>query len=704
MRVRLIGKREGHPPLRFAAVTATPLLRDVVRLDRSRLAIATALPGAIGFALPLLIGLAAGRPTDGIVASTGALIVGFANLGGGYRARAATLLATSAAITVASFLGGLVATDVVLTIAALGAWGFAGGLLVALGRSAGFVGMLSTWALLLTSDLGLHGAWTLDTTALIAAGALLQTLIAIAAWPLRGLAPERQAVADAYDALAAYALTPDPIGLEAGATALAGAAGTLAAGPPSSASRGALRALVEQGEWIRLDLTALAHAERRPAVDDGQDAGDGADIAAALAATATALGALATSLRHRPGRADGVTTAMAELSRRAAAVDPGPARASLDSLRARIAAAARRDGGAGPAAPPGTDGVIAVLRAELTPSSSALRHAARLAVALMVAVVVYRSLSLGRGYWVPLTVLFVLKPDYGTTFSRGIGRAAGTMLGVALAWALVSTLSPSDGTTVALLAFLTLAAYALYPANYALFSVLLTVVIALLAEFGGGSPIGALEDRLLDTALGGAIALAAFALWPTRETATLGHRLSLLVDRQRDWLDLVLAGFHNDDDYDRAALRGRRLETRRAQGEAEAAVDRARAEPARRRPDPHLGPPILVAMEQLAESTLVLASALHEGTRISDPALARFGRASSDCLKAVSRSLETATWMTPPLPRDESAALDRAAAGAAGDDPLSAVVAPEAKLILAALESLDRDERERLEADPRPRS
>ena len=215
-------------------MASIPLPRDVMRLERSRLAVGVALPGAIGFALPLVIGLAAGEVADGIVASTGALIVGFADLGGAYRVRAATLLATSAAVTVASLLGGLVAPDVALTVAAIGAWGFAGGLLVALGRRTAFVGMLSTWALLLTSDLALHGAGTLHTTLLIAAGALLQTIVAIAAWPLRPLAPERQAVGDAYDALAGYAAAPDPTGLSAGAGALSSAAESLATGPSPS--------------------------------------------------------------------------------------------------------------------------------------------------------------------------------------------------------------------------------------------------------------------------------------------------------------------------------------------------------------------------------------------------------------------------------------------------------------------------------------
>ena len=133
----------------------------------------------------------------------------------------------------------------------------------------------------------------------------------------------------------------------------------------------------------------------------------------------------------------------------------------------------------------------------------------------MVAVIAYRGLSLGSGYWVPLTVLFVLKPDYGTTIARGIGRAIDTMAGVTIAWAIVTLFSPSDAAIVVLLALLAGAAYALYQANYALFSVVLVVLVALLVEFSGGSAVGALINRIVDTAVGAAIALGAFTLWPT---------------------------------------------------------------------------------------------------------------------------------------------------------------------------------------------
>jgi hypothetical protein len=99
------------------------------------------------------VGLATGHLAEGVTASAGALIVGFANLGGGYRIRGETLLATTLAAGAGALLGGFAGPSVVATVVLIGVWGFAGGLLVSLGRRAAFVGLLSTWALLLAGDL-----------------------------------------------------------------------------------------------------------------------------------------------------------------------------------------------------------------------------------------------------------------------------------------------------------------------------------------------------------------------------------------------------------------------------------------------------------------------------------------------------------------------------------------------------------------------
>jgi uncharacterized membrane protein YccC len=67
----------------------------------------------------------------------------------------------------------------------------------------------------------------------------------------------------------------------------------------------------------------------------------------------------------------------------------------------------------------GTRSALRAVRASIHPRSPNLRHALRWGVALGIGVAFYHVVDLGQhGYWVPLTILFVLKPSPGDTYER----------------------------------------------------------------------------------------------------------------------------------------------------------------------------------------------------------------------------------------------------------------------------------------------
>ncbi len=75
----------------------------------------------------------------------------------------------------------------------------------------------------------------------------------------------------------------------------------------------------------------------------------------------------------------------------------------------------------------GAGGARRVLAANLTLRSPSMRHALRWGSALAIGVAIYRVLDLhDHGFWIPLTTLFVLKPDPDQTIERVLMRAAGT--------------------------------------------------------------------------------------------------------------------------------------------------------------------------------------------------------------------------------------------------------------------------------------
>lgn len=161
-----------------------------------------------------------------------------------------------------------------------------------------------------------------------------------------------------------------------------------------------------------------------------------------------------------------------------------------------------------------TPKALTALRSNLALRSLSFRHAIRFGAALAAAVAAYWLLGLEEhGFWVPLTVLFVLRPQRDETSHRLILRAAGTAIGLLIATALSEWL---HGDGVALAVALTVAtgfAYGLLTVQYALFTTAITVYAVLLADTLGEPALRAAGQRALGTAIGIAIAAVAFLIW-----------------------------------------------------------------------------------------------------------------------------------------------------------------------------------------------
>jgi uncharacterized membrane protein YccC len=100
---------------------------------------------------------------------------------------------------------------------------------------------------------------------------------------------------------------------------------------------------------------------------------------------------------------------------------------------------------------------------------------------------------------------------------RASGRALGTLGGAAVAWLIITISGGSNLACLALMLGLVGMAFLLYRANYALSTIALTTVIALVVQLGGGSPMGALVERSADVAVGTVIALGMFFIYPAAQ-------------------------------------------------------------------------------------------------------------------------------------------------------------------------------------------
>ena len=213
------------------------------------------------------------------------------------------MLTGTALLAVSTLIGTVIGGSDWLTIVLMAVWGFGAGLMVCLGMAPAFLGVTAALGLLLSAyfpggidDALVRAGWS-------AVGALAQTGLALAIWPLRPFRPERRATANAYralatfvDAMAAGASTDAEVPkllarLDAAKALLDDAEGRSLSNLPAVE---AFRTLVLEADRAYPEVIALVHAQPELPPQAG------AALRDALAATAEALRAIAGELTGGP--------------------------------------------------------------------------------------------------------------------------------------------------------------------------------------------------------------------------------------------------------------------------------------------------------------------------------------------------------------------------------------------------------------------
>jgi uncharacterized membrane protein YccC len=575
------------------------LLQATLRIDRPTVSTTTALRNAVGVTVPLALGLATGHGLTAMNLAIGALIVAYSDLPAPYWLRARQMLLTSFAGALSAFVGALVGSSGWLTVVVTMVWGLGAGLLVALGPVATQIGLASVILLAIYSARPLPLDQAVITGALVFAGGAFQTLLAVAAWPFRPFGPERDALAVVFRSLAAYIPAPSDANLAPPLTAETTAAQTMLSRVGRDSIGERLRSLLDEAERIRLVLIAFDDARQRihgehpesaisPIVDQVWTMTG--EILEGLAESLTS-GKVPTALSDQLQRLDAAVQAARQL-----AADPSQKGALIlmENLVTRLRAAVeivrqlqamgrqtRNTGAALLLSAFDLSEPIAVLRANLTWRSASFRHAVRLAVSLGIAVAVARGLGLPNGYWVPLTVALVLRPDFSTTIVRAILRFVGTLLGLVVAAVLVRLVFGEMVAEVLLVGVLVFAIRRFIAQNYGLGVLGITTLVVILLGLGGADPRTTIVDRGLDTLVGGVIALAIYSVWPTWERTQKPAILADLLDAYRQSFDAMMACYLNIRRCDADRLVALRNASRLARTNAEASIERLRGEPVR---------------------------------------------------------------------------------------------------------------------------
>lgn len=585
----------GRDTLRSWARALGSTARSGVRVERASLTPLIAVRGAVGVALVVGLALWLGSPALAVSSAFGAFASGIATFQRSWRPRPELALGAAAGLSASAFLGYLLAESPPAFFALLILWSFAAGMAWAVGPVSGVVAGFTVACMLIVvtlpgsvPDAGLHALT-------IALGGVVQAGL-IVLFPVRRWGARREALADALAGVADYArrLRHDPVA-PFDPLPLMEARSAAAVSPRQARRRPrqlhGYRALAER---FRPVLASLADPVVGGAAEEGPERDRVREL---LGAAATVLDATARAIRRAETlRVPAEALECLKVPADGPVLPPGPARRAalrLIALSEEAVDAAdqpvqvteqdrpphlRRPSGPGSAAV-----ALRAMRRELRADSAVLRHALRLAAVVAVGQLLGARLAPEHGYWVALTVVMVLRPDFSQTFERGSARLVGTVAGVLVAGAVLALLRPDPYLSAALAVVSVFALYLLMRTGYTVVSACTSAYVVFLLGVVGQEWGRIVPERIELTLVGGALALLSYPVFPAWETPRLRDRLA-------DWLaancHYAAAVVHTWDRPAKARPRQVRealLDARASRSEWEQATARAGAEPVRHR-------------------------------------------------------------------------------------------------------------------------
>ncbi|ALJ00036.1 FUSC family membrane protein [Rufibacter tibetensis] len=184
----------------------------------------------------------------------------------------------------------------------------------------------------------------------------------------------------------------------------------------------------------------------------------------------------------------------------------------------------------------------------LTFESSVFRFSFRVALVSLFAYSLTKIFPYGQhSYWVLLTVIFLLKPAFSLTKQRNIQRVIGTVVGGAIGLLILYLVQDERLQFVFLLLFMT-GFYSVQRINYVLSVILMTPFMLILFNFLGGGSLAIVQERVVDTVVGCAIAFAStYFVFPNWESKQVGKFMQAALKANLRYLQVLTDLFAGKD-------------------------------------------------------------------------------------------------------------------------------------------------------------
>lgn len=598
---------------------------------RQRLAFLTRTNGTIdwgrgirtfcGMAVPYLGGMALGNPQLGLGVGLASQLMLLADMGGLYSVRLKTILGAWVGAAIAMAVGTMVPDGWGLGLAITGFVLFASGYLAVYGEQGAMVGIVTTFAFLL-------GAQNVSTDSFeftsLAIGGMWSLILAIFIWPFRPNQPLRQMVANNYSilgnylqAMAAANFSPDDPQaqqlvvklrqnlLKSRQTLVASQRGLWG----QSKLRELLLVLIEHTERLNkclMLLNEIVNFHNLPQLQTVEILME--DAFNALGEVCLDLGQMVLGKRRIPNtnRLQLLVQALQQqkkLQRQALTEDFNDYNSlttvtqlvnHLENLIKQLEQTIQTaellqnpqlfsDNNSNDQGKLNKVSIIPwwdPLGSNFHLNSPLLRHGLRMALGGMVGATIAHLTQIPYGFWIVITLIFVLKPDFSLTFQRLSNRLLGTFLGVLVMSIALKLIQ--DPQLLSWLGILAIAmGMALLRFHYSVAVFFITAFALILKAIDPSVPTEyALLSRLVCTLIGSAIALGlAFSFLRQSENLRFTQASVKMVTNLEQYFQQLIPALLGKESINKKEAERVRNETRLAATAMQIALDRLLSDP-----------------------------------------------------------------------------------------------------------------------------
>ncbi|RYE20842.1 MAG: hypothetical protein EOP42_26800, partial [Sphingobacteriaceae bacterium] len=275
--------------------------------------------------------------------------------------------------------------------------------------------------------------------------------------------------------------------------------------------------------------------------------------------------------------------------------------------------------------------------------SASFKHALRVAIVCGIGFILAKTVVTGHhSYWVLLTIIVILKPGFSFTKQRNSQRLIGTVVGGLIGF-LILFFIPDKTVLFFIMLILMLFTYSFLRLNYVVSVIFMTPFVLIAFNFLGVEFIHTVEERVLDTFIGSALAFgSAFVIFPNWESDQLNESLSKVILSNQNYLKTVTERL-NGLPLNMVEYKLARKDVYVESGNLSAAFERMISEPKSKQKHTQDIHKFVVLNHMLSSAIAAIAANLPDKNSISLPVQLKLARHAEIILKETSKKLNILT-------------------------------------------------------------